>query len=81
MNSVVQTSEHVEQRKRRCDESEGMMSEQKKTDVLDDVLATLASQDRDIRSVTLEEAKALTFQIIARREVEKRQSSARTLHN
>ena len=54
---------------------------QSETHVLDDVIATLKSQNRDIRSVSLEEAKELTFQILVRRELQKRQSTSNALQH
>ena len=53
----------------------------RETSLVSDVIATLKSQNRDIRSVSLEEAKELTFQILVRRELQKRQSTSNALQH
>ena len=54
---------------------------QSETRVLDDVIETLKRQNRDIRAVSLEEAKELTFQILAKRELQKRQCTSNALQH
>lgn len=58
-----------------------MLSEPNHSDVLDAVLAALASQNRDLRLVTLEEAKVLTAQIIRSRGTRDQQGRNRALCN